>query len=363
MIRNYFVCANSARGFQNFFASNLQGISKVYILKGGPGTGKSTLMKKVGTIYDNMNFDVEYIHCSSDPESLDGVIIRKLGVAIVDGTAPHVIEPTAPGALEEYVHLGDAWDLTQLENNVETILKIQSEIKQHYEKVYQAMEEGIKVHDEWEKIYITQMNFERANEIAEQLKKWVVGDVRKNRTGIAYHRFFGATTPEGSIDYIDNLTEDMKTRYFIKGRPGTGKSSILKKVSQYALDRGLDTEIYHCGFDPNSLDMVIVPELKICVFDSTAPHEHFPSREGDVIVDVYSECITPGTDETYEKELAEITGRYTECVSRAKAELGAAKCLHDELERFYIKATDFGKINQIRKELLAKIQKIQVSKF
>jgi len=363
MIKNYFVCANSARGFQNFFASNLQGLCKVFILKGGPGTGKSTLMKKVGTIYDNMNYDVEYIHCSSDPDSLDGVVIRKLGVAIVDGTAPHVIEPTAPGALEEYVHLGDAWDLSQLEGNVETILKIQGEIKQHYANAYQYFEQGIAVHDEWEKIYISEMNFTRANEIAELLKQWIVGSAKKDKTAVVYHRFFGATTPNGPIDYIDNLTQDMKTRYFIKGRPGSGKSSILKKVSQFALDQGFDTEIYHCAFDPNSLDMVIIPELQVCVFDSTSPHEHFPSREGDVIVDVYSECITPGTDEKYQTELTEISGRYRECINQAKAELAGAKCLHDELERFYINATDFGKINQIRKDLLVRIQKIQVMKL
>lgn len=363
MIKHYFVCANTARGFHNYFPSNLTGLRKVFILKGGPGTGKSTLMKKIGLIYNNMNFDIEYIHCSSDVESLDGVIIRNLGVAIVDGTAPHVIEPTAPGALEEYVHLGIAWDNDELEKNVQSILNLQQEIKEHYTKAYDALEKGIKIHDEWEKIYISEMNFEKADELAEQLKQWIVQDTNKEKSGVAYHRFFGAMTPNGPIDYIENLTEDMKIRYFIKGRPGSGKSSILKKISQYALDRGIDCEIYHCAFDPNSLDMVVFPELKICIFDSTAPHEHYPSREGDVIVDVYSECITPGTDERYEKELLEIQSRYQECIQEARAELGMAKCLHDDLERYYVKSTDFGKINLLRKEILAKIQKIQVSKI
>lgn len=361
MIRNYFVCANTARGFTNYFASNLYGLKKVFILKGGPGTGKSTLMKKIGSIYHNMNYDVEYIHCSSDVASLDGVIIRKLGVAIVDGTAPHIIEPVAPGALEEYVHLGVAWDTAELELHVESILKLQEEIKDHYEKAYNALERGLLVHDDWEKIYIAQMNFAMANEIAEQLKHWILPDVKKEKEGVAFHRFFGAMTPTGPVDYIENLTADMKTRYFIKGRPGTGKSSILKKVSHAALDQGFDVEIYHCAFDANSLDMVVIPELHTCVFDSTEPHEHFPSREGDVIVDVYAECITKGTDETYANQLAAIASEYAECIREAKGELGLAKCLHDDLEHYYVKSTDFNQINQIRKDILARIQKIQIS--
>lgn len=363
MIRNYFVCANTSTGFVNYFPSNLQGLSKLFILKGGPGTGKSTLMKKIGLIYNNMNYEVEYIHCSSDVESLDGVVIPKLKVAIVDGTSPHVIEPKAPGAVEEYVNLGSAWNVDELEKDAESILKIQEEIKEHYDNAYEHLKDGLKVHDEWEKIYIGEMNFGRANEIAEQLKKLILTDVKKTKDAKVYHRFFGAMTPDGPVDYIENLTENMKTRYFIKGRPGSGKSSILKKISQAAIERGIDTEIYHCAFDSNSLDMILFPELKICIFDSTAPHEHFPSREGDIIVDVYAECITSGTDEKYATELAGITERYSECVKQAKEELGLAKCLHDDLERYYIRSTDFAKINQFRKDLLMRIEKIQISQI
>ena len=57
---------------------------------------------------------MELVHCSSDSDSLDGVIFPTLKIGIVDGTEPHVIEPKAPGAIEEYVNLGDAWDSLQL---------------------------------------------------------------------------------------------------------------------------------------------------------------------------------------------------------------------------------------------------------
>lgn len=33
-------------------------------------------------------FDVEYHHCSSDNNSVDGVVFPQVGVAFIDGTAP-----------------------------------------------------------------------------------------------------------------------------------------------------------------------------------------------------------------------------------------------------------------------------------
>ena len=366
MIKNYFVCANSSRGFINFFSNNLVGLKKVFILKGGPGCGKSTLMKKIGNAYDNMNFVVEFIHCSSDADSLDGIIIRKLGVAIVDGTAPHVIEPTAPGALEEYVHLGTAWNIEQLETNVDKIIEIQGELKTYYSNVYEALRKGLKVHDEWEKYYIAEMDFHKADSIAEDLKYLIIdqtGIKRNDSDGKCLHRFFDALTPESSVDYIENLTEGIKTRYFIKGRPGSGKSSILKKISGYAVNRGLDVEIYHCNFDPYSLDMVIIPSLSVCVFDSTPPHEYYPSREGDIIIDMYADCMTPGTDEKYAVEFEDIVQRYSDCMKEARRNLGMAKCLHDDLEKYYINATDFSKITNIQKDLMNRIQRIYLSQI
>ncbi len=350
-VRNYYAGGNTARGFYSLFESNLQGLERLYILKGGPGTGKSTLIKTIGGEWADKGYDIEFVHCSSDNGSLDGVIIRELKAGIVDGTPPHIVEPKAPGAVEEYVNLGAAWNSRRLIRHKDDIVRLTARIDEAFRAAYSHFAKALQVHDEWENIYVGNMDVAKANEVSEQfIETWFAGKTGNKRAEVR-HRFLGAATPKGPVDFIPNLTEDVKKRYFIKGRPGSGKSTMLKKLAQTAEQKGFDTEVYHCGFDPNSLDMVIVRELGFAIFDSTSPHEYYPDRESDEIVDMYTRAITPGTDEKYVWELKDIKERYSNEMRVATSWLAQAKSLHDELEKFYIEATDFDKVNELRDEI------------
>ena len=80
----FYLGANSPTGFYSLYDQLLEPeqAETIYILKGGPGCGKSSLMRRVAQA-------VEYIACSGDPDSLDAVVFPALNTAIVDGTAPH----------------------------------------------------------------------------------------------------------------------------------------------------------------------------------------------------------------------------------------------------------------------------------
>ena len=93
----YFLGSNSARGFYSLYNSLTDPDSKefLWIIKGGPGCGKSSFMKKIGEAASAAGCDVEFIRCSGDPSSLDAVRIPALGVAYMDGTAPHGTVPSA----------------------------------------------------------------------------------------------------------------------------------------------------------------------------------------------------------------------------------------------------------------------------
>ena len=354
-VLHYFAGGNTAKGFYSLYDSNLAGLEKLFILKGGPGSGKSTIMKKIGQEWLDKDYDIEYLHCSSDKDSIDGVIIPALKVGLVDGTAPHVIEPKAPGAVEEYVNLGAAWYSEQLVAERTNIIKLTNARSRSFESAYAHFAKALEIHDEWEEIYKANIDFVKLNGLTNKLIQGFYRDIYLNKKADVRHRFLGAATPEGAVDYIPNITKDVQRRYFLKGRPGSGKSTMLKKIAKSAEQRGFDVEMYHCGFDPDSLDMVIVREVGIAIFDSTAPHEYFPSLEGDEIIDIYKTAILSGTDEIYADQIKDVSSRYREKMNEATACLAKAKEQHDELEAIYVKAMDFTAVDDMTKDIQEQI--------
>lgn len=90
-VTNFFVGANSGEGFRNLF-SEMVDVEDTYdfmVLKGGPGVGKNTFMREIGRAMEEAGTPVEYLWCSGDPDSLDGVVLPELRCAIADGTSPH----------------------------------------------------------------------------------------------------------------------------------------------------------------------------------------------------------------------------------------------------------------------------------
>ena len=107
-ITHFFLGANSGSGFQNLFSEIMdpETAFDLMILKGGPGVGKNTFMREIGKTMEQAGADVEYLWCSGDPDSLDGVAIPAIRCAVCDGTSPHIVEPKYPAAVDRYVDLG-----------------------------------------------------------------------------------------------------------------------------------------------------------------------------------------------------------------------------------------------------------------
>ena len=79
-ITNFFLGANSGSGFQNLFSEIMdpETAFDIMILKGGPGVGKNTFMREIGRTMEQAGADVEYLWCSGDPDSLDGVVLPSI---------------------------------------------------------------------------------------------------------------------------------------------------------------------------------------------------------------------------------------------------------------------------------------------
>ncbi len=296
MKKKYFARANTSSGCVNLIDRNLGDIKKVYILSGESAHTKGEILKKLSDKFENS----ECIYSPFEVGVLEGVIFGDIKTALLD-------EALAGGEISgEIIRCKGKSGIKK-----EDIKRADTA----YREFYRAYAEAKVIHDEWEKIYIDRMNFARLREYSKGVIVQLIGDKKGNSGTYKRERFFGASTPDGSVNYIENITENLTNRYFIKGRPGTGKSTFLKKLAKAAEDSGFGYEVYYCSFDKNSLDMVLIPELSFCVFDSTSPHEMFPQKKGDSVLDFYAESGLSGTDEEMAKELGDVSARYKQKIS------------------------------------------------
>ena len=82
---------------------------------------------------------MEYLWCSGDPDSLDGVVLPELRCAVVDGTSPHVVEPRYPAAVDRYVDLGRFYDLTAAKAAAEEVKAHTHAYQAAYVRAYHSL--------------------------------------------------------------------------------------------------------------------------------------------------------------------------------------------------------------------------------
>ncbi|MFZ4453678.1 PRK06851 family protein [Salibacterium aidingense] len=344
-VLHYYAGDHTAKGFYPLYASNFQGLERIFILKGSSAAIKTDILTKLADIWKSRNYELEVIHSSSDNDNLDGIIIPYLKIGVHGGTS----DPFEPkeGTIE-IVDVDATLDSKHLERQQNRIQRYQKKIKKSFQSAHQSFQTGLRIHDDLEDIYIRHLDSDKADQAAEDVGKHLFSNEEpKEKTPLTKHRFFGASTPKGVVDYIPNIIDDLEKRYFIKGRAGTGKSTFLKKQAEAAQDLGLDVEIYHCGFDPESIDMVVVRELGFCIFDSTDPHEYFPETKNDEIIDLYEKTVAPGTDEKYANTIHDLTRMYKSYMKKGITHLKKAKQDNDNLEKIYLAASDDSTLNHI----------------
>ena len=139
---NYFAAQNSYQGFISHFGKVFKSdkYDRIFVLKGGPGTGKSSLMKRLSSRLSEIS-EVTDIYCSSDIKSLDGVIAKGThsSIAILDGTSPHERDAVIAGAIDELVNLGEHWRTDGLVEQREEILSLSLEKSNNYKNAYSSL--------------------------------------------------------------------------------------------------------------------------------------------------------------------------------------------------------------------------------
>ena len=136
---SYFIGGNTKNGFVGYGDEIFAPYERMYIIKGGPGTGKSTFMKKVCALAEEKGYPAVKYHCSSDPTSLDAVCIDGLSLCITDGTAPHAYDGKYMGCRDNILNFGMFWNTDFLKSCFHIIKEIDTEKKNAYNALYRLL--------------------------------------------------------------------------------------------------------------------------------------------------------------------------------------------------------------------------------
>ena len=338
VVPEFFAAANSGRGFVSFYGEifNTDKIKRRFLIKGGPGTGKSTLMRRIAESACRKGDQVCLYRCSSDPSSLDGVIING-EVAVIDSTAPHTVEPELVGARDSIVDLGAFWDVSRLSAERERISALTDEKKRAYSLAYRFLASSMQCDIASRELLRPYVDFARIKRTARRLTRDIPRDS-------SYERHVGLLSAIG-----------MNGRYSLDTYRHLAKRVILIEA-HYGLENLLLSELCAFAFENQNKISVsyrpLCPELPDVVYferEGVAFLIAPPRTKGAISL---ARALDLSLFSKNERTLLKARARSAEntsssLVDSAILELSFAGKAHFELEKIYSSAMDFSRLEGV----------------
>ena len=241
--RHYFPGNNTPLGFFSYYKHILgqREANKIICMKGGPGTGKSTFMKRIGEHFAKLDENIDYLHCSADENSLDGVVLKDRKIAVIDGTSPHMTDPITPGAVDKIINLGEFWNEEGIQLNKEEIIDLNEACSRWYRIAYNYLNAAKSVFRSMEEVYNRAISY---SEIYRVVADIVGREYREHEICLTPGRekrfFASAITAGGTVHYLSSLLGEMERIYLVDVPVGYANSGFMSVLREGAIYRGLD---------------------------------------------------------------------------------------------------------------------------
>ena len=336
----YFGAANTYRGFKSYFGEifNPLDYSRIYVIKGGPGTGKSSMMKKISAYFADKECSIEEIYCSSDPRSLDGVIVSQNGkkIAVIDGTAPHETDAKIPGAIDEIINLGDNWDCRWLSSKRDIICDLNKEKKEAYSTAYSYLKIAGEAADFITNSTAESFDFSKAkNKIVDFCHEF-----NSKNTFLSKTRLISAFGKNGYFR-LDTLQNKFRKTVEISGAEFPALL-LLNVVSKLLLALNTSASGFPTALNPNYLDAIQVNDTIIII-----------GGKGDINADELMR-----SDKCYSERIKSAAFMRASALDEAKRWFGIASDLHFRLEEIYSSAMNFEKNEELLCGKLSEMENI-----
>ena len=333
----YYLGANTPNGFTSLFSESYDYMDgwRAYIIKGGPGTGKSTLMKKLCARCEDEGIFCERVYCSSDPDSLDAVIIPSMKTAVYDGTAPHVLEPKYPGACENIINTGQAWDARRLYAAREDIIRLSDQCSACHRNATRMLSCAYAFRLNTRLLTREAFDAVKLRRTAENLYSKYIG-VRGSSRGRQSRRLISAVTPQG-VRLLDAACAMCDTIVPISDRYDLPSGELTASLCELLLERGMDIITCLCSQDFSRIEHIIVPEASV-MFTVSGEYHALPT---DARIIHTERFLSAGFVSSNKQKISFNRRAEKQFIDLAVREMQEAKAIHDKLEAIYIGAMNF----------------------
>ncbi len=335
LVTNFFLGANSGEGFQNLFSqiTDLEDTYDLMVLKGGPGVGKNTFMREIGRAMEAAGTPVEYLWCSGDPDSLDGVVLPDLRCAVVDGTSPHVVEPRYPAAVDRYVDLGRFYDLTAAKAAAGEVKTHTHAYQAAYVRAYRNLKAARQV--ELDAFAAVRRGFD-ADRARRRVEGILSRELRQKgeQNGRTVRRFLGSVTWQGYVWRFDSV-DALCSRVYEFADSAELAGELFAQIRARATERGWDTIACCAPEEPERIEHLLIPGLGLGFITSRPGMEYGRRPYRRVRLDAMAEQREGRARLRFQTRMAALLRE------EGIAALREAKASHDALEAVYNPYVDF----------------------
>lgn len=313
------------------------------ILKGGPGVGKSTFMRRIHAALCEHGEPSTLYFCSGDPDSLDAVSVPHAGLLILDGTAPHIVDPAIPGARDSIINLGACLNEAAMRLRLAHIRTCMSDHAAATRRARTCLRAAWVLEQDASALIASCIDPVRMERMTRALiSAALCASAKEDDVPSVRPVITDAITPKGELCLLGDNPAQRVIR--LTDRAGMDLTAVLHAMSSAARAAGYSVEEHLCPTAPGRLLHLTIPALQVLITTG----ERVPC---ELSFD-FAACIPAGALLRHECALEQLLSAMQHQRRQAVSALAQAKQLHDELETFYVPNMDFARWEQILRETL-----------
>ncbi len=328
-VRHYFAEGLTTRGYISLLPNMVSGWQRIYVLLGGPGTGKSTLIKVIGLEMLDRGYEVDFLRSPREPDSMAGFVLPRVNFAVLDAQEISPLRWRAPGVNEKFIDFSKFCDEQKLLKLRTKIISAEEQLSNLQVNLEEVLAETLG--DYYEKSFASHLNDSGDSWIKGGLNRWgkkgpngpwplVQHALEQLQKSIIEPCFLHGLTPEGWLNLAPHFLSDFDQIRLEGEETLEALNWVLKEAQQL----GQIMEIVLHPLNPDDVIGLVFPQRNLAIWQGNPENLH-----------------DQGLDQAFSVALKET--------------LIALQKQRSLLKSYYMETVDFTEVDEFREELLNRL--------